>query len=1287
MFPTNRVRSLVAFAIAGAVLSGALLVSPASAQSPRRVADSVMSLLTRSSTAAELKLSDDQQKKIKDLAKNAALTSEESRSFLKRVGKARTTADRAKVREEIAEAKRNKAAKAEADALAVLTPEQKSQFETLRYRTAGTSALLFDEVLKKLDIKDDQKKQIEALQAERFAAFNKLSFRERGDKAAIEKLSAEWDGKALAVLTPEQQDNWKKLTGAKVDSTKSADSKTVKTEPKQTAPTPATLTRSIRKPVGPYVASFDASKTAGKKTITQRTTSYGQGPIESGEKRFLSFNFENAPWKIVLEFFAKKAGLTLNATQLPPDTFNYRDLDNLYTITEALDLMNGILLGNNFILIRNHKLLSVRNLSEPVPQSMVPDVDPQDLDKRGRNELMRVVFKIEANVDIKTTTTDVEALISPNFGKAVGVAAARRIIVTDIGKNLKRIRDTVEGISEKDDNIAFKAFECKHVSASDAAKILTEQLDAARSSRNVSSGASGASSSASSSDPRERFRQMFAGGRFGGGGPGGFSQFGSGGGRRGGRGNRGSTGGSSTSQQTTGNAAVRVTADLRTNNVLVLASARQIKLAEGIIKAIDVPVTGKSNVANDANRPYFKVYRVYNIDPTEATKTLSVLMPDNVINDQAISATLQMQQPSFRGRSRSSSTTVSKGGNIHTIGTAAEHVILERLIREMDGGGEQGVVAKTIKLNGLDGVTVGNVLVQMFQNDGTSAPSVNASGPLLFVRGTSAQITQIEEFVKGWEAQTKPRVQGDGRVRIISAPDAEAVLQLIQQLHSTKIRVVVPTKTSPVRERRIPSGRGRDAQPATGNGRTTDRKSRPLWNDFYRRTTRIPQISSDSLAMADPKEQPPSGGRGAFSTSSTEDDDATNGKTDKGENASANVNPPVRMTVLNGQIILTSDDKKALAEAQQLIENLIPLVPTQNRWTVFYLQAADASDAAMMLEQLFPSSSVSTASTANSGSMFGGITGGVTNFANTLGNMSGLNQLGVGGDTLKIIPEPRSNALFVSGPSSKVRDVEMMLKVLDETDLPGTIRDRVPRMIPVRYANVNDVANNIRQLYGDLMQPAGGNRNQLNPLAMLMNANQGRGSRGGRGGRGGGGASSGGRQQPAQLTLSVDERTGQIIVSCNDTLHSQIEDLVYRLDVAAASAQRTTRVIRLENAQPAVVTQALTAMYPNISVSVTSNRTGTSSSTSPNSANQFGNQPGSSDGSRAARALMFQQMMQQGGQGGNNGGGGRFGGGSPFGGGGGRFGGGGRGGGATFTPFGGGGGRRGGGGGGRRGGR
>lgn len=1269
MFTTHLLRSWVASAVAGAVLLG-IAAPPASAQTSRRGPYSVFSLLKKKETATALKLTDEQQKKIEECAKNEQLPMDQLRAFLKRIGEARSNDAKAKIREEIGDAKRKQVEKAETDALAVLTPEQKTQFTTLRYRTAGASALLFDEVATKLDIKDDQKKKIEGLQKERFAAWFKVPFGDRNKESVKEKFKSEWDGKVFAVLTPAQRDDWKKLTGDGADTKKTDGPKTAKKDvPTQPAPTP---TRTIRRAAGPYVASFDAPKGKAGSTTKRPATSYGKGPIDTGEKRFLSFNFENAPWKIVLEFFAKKAGLTLDVTKLPPDTFNYRDPDNLFTITEALDIMNGYLIGKNFILIRNNKLLSVRSLAEPIPQSMIPDVDAEVLAKRGNNELMRVTFKIKADVDIKTTTTDVEGLISPNpnFAKAIGFAAAQRIIVTDIGKNLKRVSELLSNLIEipKNDDLAFKAFECKHVSAVDAAKILTEQLDAARNKTNVSSGAGGtAASNSDSNDPRARFRAMFAG-RFGGGGTGGRGSRG---------GSRGTTGRGSTTRQTTGNAAVRVTADRRTNNVLVLATARQVKLAEGIIKAIDIEVSGNPNQISDANRPYFKVYRVYNIDPTEATRTLSVLMPENVINDQAIEGTLQQQQPSRFGRTRTTTTTVKKGGNIHTIGTAAEHEMLERLIREMDGGpgGTGGIVSKTIKLVGLDAVTVGNVVIQMHQNDGSTAPSVSGTGQLLFVRGTTAQVKEIEEFVKGWEAQTKPSF-GDqvGNTRIFNVPDPEALARLIKQLSGNKIRIVNPNRTSPVRDRRTPNGNLRN--PTDDNGRTTDGKDRSLWRNspYYRRTTRartrVPKISNDALAMATPDEQRRADGRGAFSTSSvaTKEEDANNGSE---PSAAANANAPVTMTYINGRIILTSDNKEELDKAQQLIEKLVPLIPTQNRWDVYYLKAADCSDAALMLEQLFPASSVSSATTANSGGVFGGLTSGVTQFTNTLGTMSGLNQLA--GDTLRIIPEPRSNALFISGPSSKVRDVENMLKVLDATDLPGTLRDRVPRVIAPRYADVDDVATNIRELFGDYLQPTGGNRgNQANALAMLMNASQGRSSRGGRGGGGRNGGRSGGgaRQQPAQLTLSVDHRTGQLLVACNDTLYQQIEQVVYDLDVSAALAQRTTRVVYLENAQPSAVTQALTAMYPNITVSVTSNRPGTSSSSTPGSSN---GQSGNNGADRAARALMFQQMMrgQQGG--GNNGGGGRFGGGR---------------GGATFTPFGGGGGGRfgGGGGGGRFGG-
>jgi hypothetical protein len=75
---------------------------------------------------------------------------------------------------------------------------------------------------------------------------------------------------------------------------------------------------------------------------------------------------------------------------------------------------------------------------------------------------------------------------------------------------------------------------------------------------------------------------------------------------------------------------------------------------------------------------------------------------------------------------------------------------------------------------------------------------------------------------------------------------------------------------------------------------------------------------------------------------------------------------------------------------------------------------------------------------------------------------------------LQVIPDTRSNALFVNGPAEMVRDIEEMLKVLDAAELPESLRDRVPRMIPVQYADVNEVAQIVRNVYADQMGDSGG---------------------------------------------------------------------------------------------------------------------------------------------------------------------------------------------------------------------
>src|SRR5690606_9190299 len=135
------------------------------------------------------------------------------------------------------------------------------------------------------------------------------------------------------------------------------------------------------------------------------------------------------------------------------------------------------------------------------------------------------------------------------------------------------------------------------------------------------------------------------------------------------------------------------------------------------------------------------------------------------------------------------------------------------------------------------------------------------------------------------------------------------------------------------------------------------------------------------------------------------------------------------------------------------------------QWTVFYLRAADATDAAQMLGRLFPSSSVTATASSSSGSFFGDFTGGISAMSRGLADATGLSDLGTGPQTLRILPEPRSNAIFVTGPPHQVQQVEDVLRILDASELPGNLRDRAPRYIMVEYGDAAEIAQIVKDVY------------------------------------------------------------------------------------------------------------------------------------------------------------------------------------------------------------------------------
>jgi type II secretory pathway component GspD/PulD (secretin) len=523
---------------------------------------------------------------------------------------------------------------------------------------------------------------------------------------------------------------------------------------------------------------------------------------------------------------------------------------------------------------------------------------------------------------------------------------------------------------------------------------------------------------------------------------------------------------------------------------------------------------------------------------------------------------------------------------------------VERLIRQLDGdGSNSGSAVTVIPLTTLDPYAAAGTIRSLFAGDGDDAPVIEADsyGRRLMVRGSADQVAQVKTLLAELGEDGTGRAGGNyssGPVRTIplGGRDPEELLPLLQRLWETSgdapLRVV-PASPGMIIERR-PLGRTNRtpaAAPATAD--TREAAERPAANFNV-----LDPVPAEDPVQADlPEKEVPAK---APSSIATEPEPGAGSPV-----PAADGKEPVAVTVQGGNLVVVSENDKALNRFEDLVQKLGQVIPARTKWTVFYLQTADATETAMLLEQLFPASSVSM--TATDSSFMGTLTGGLSSFGSSLMDATGLDSMGLDTQTLRIIPDIRSNSLFVTGPPDKVAEVEQVLDVLDATDLPDSLRDRLPRMIDVKYADVEQVAEIVREVYKDYLQPANAAALAGNPLAMLM-------------GGGGGGRSDRDRKDQPQgairLTVGVDTATSKLIVSADEALFRQIEELVHSLDDAQLQAKRTVSVVSLENADAALVQTTLGSLIPKVRTSSTAERR-SQSNNSGNSSNSSSTQSGS----------------------------------------------------------------------------
>lgn len=883
-----------------------------------------------------------------------------------------------------------------------------------------------------------------------------------------------------------------------------------------------------------------------------------------------SFNFRYAPWDQVLQDFAAGAGYTLDLNQVPPGTFSHIDTKE-YSAGKALDVLNGYLQRKGYALLLKDGFLVCVNVDKGIPPNLIPDVAVDAL-----LEVEQGIHKIGENeivrIEIPLEKLDV-GVMAQEVEQLLG-SLGTMTAFTQTGSLI--IADTGSNLRR------IKSYVDMSVSRRKGDLVfktyMLKNIDAEEAEFMLLS--------------QFGMRQGVAN-----------VSSGAGGDRRGSPTPPPAPASSGTQLQ--------VMSDVRTNSLFVTASPDQQTLVEEIIKAIDISeLPDGTKLTREGNTgPYLRVYRVAGRSD-QVAQSITAMMPGVVVNEDVTA------------------------GTVHIFATARQHQQVEEWVKSFsEGTGASGSVA-VIPLAKMDPLTAAATLRNLFVAEGANAPTVETDlyGNRIIVKGTALQVEQIKQVLTDLgEDGTGLKKKGEGgniRRYSLRGRDPEEFFKYLEQewqaSEKTSIRIVVPKKSGPIKGIKTPSDEvpaaEEEAAAEEKEDSTTQMRSRRSGlrkESGYLPVNRVVDEPAAVAAPAAPAQQRPLGTNPPAA-------DRRESTTPDG----------IQIVVDGDELLLLSRDEDALDRLEETMDFLQQSIPFRTKWTVFYLQAADATEAAALLEQFIPSSSVTnTSSTSSFGlsSMFSPLTESVS-------NMTGLSSLGANPQTLRIIPDPRSNSLFVTGPQALVEEAEGFLEVLDSNNIPESLRDMQPRRIEVEYAEIDDIATMVNETFKPYMEPAGGRQQQNNPLAQMF------------GGGGGNGKSN--EPQGVQMTVAVDRQTSSLIVSSSEALFTKVQEMVKQSDEAAKKSNRTIRVVQLKNSDASVIQQSLSSLFPRVTTSAT--RPSSSSTNSSNSGNNNNNQPSQP---QQPQTDPFQQMIQdrmrqrasESGRGGV----------SPFGGG-------------NFTPFGGG---------------
>ncbi len=807
---------------------------------------------------------------------------------------------------------------------------------------------------------------------------------------------------------------------------------------------------------------------AAKPDAPKSTPSTTQSPALASADGKVTFNFRYQPWPEVLDWFAQQAGLSLLMESPPPGTFNYTDTRS-YTSTEALDVLNGVLLTKGYTLVRHGKMLVVVNLEDGVPPNLVPDVPLAELDSRGEYELIRVVFPVW-NMTPEQAAAEVQPLLGPQ-GKVVILPQAREIQVTETGGRLRTIRSVVNAVEQPElGSAGMREFNLKYISFDAAMPTIRQMLGIPAEAFGTPDGSAQITKSATGE------KILFRG----------------------------------TAQQ-----AARLTEVLRLIDVREAArginGSPQLEVysvttadPDAVVKMLQTMLHNDPTVVLSADKDAGQVM-AFASPPQQATikatidqmqkdaKQVDVINLSNVDPQVAVLAINKLfgslggkdEQPDNKAPRVDADITTR---SLMVRGTASQvqqiRDLLHKLGETEDEGGTAAANKQHVRLLPLSGAAARSAITQIEQ----IWPTMRSNRIRIVTPASGIQSFRPSELPGNTSAPNPVAPAAS----VPTATPVDGSQDSTQQLWEPFLKERTAPASQAAPPAANPDGAKIQKKPAAEPDRAADAAHDSIFHfaaEGVANSTPMPETGKKTAPLAPQSNAPSTSRPGA---------------------------PVVVAPGPNGTLI-ASDDLEALDQLESLLSTVAGHNAASGReFAVFYLKYSKAGTIAEVLSAIFG---------GGGGGKDRGLIGDLA--SNALGDVGGglMGDLLLGGGggggggftsgAVDIVPDGRLNAIIVHAKPADLDTVEQLLKVLDQRSGPEDVEaDAPPRAIPVINTSAAEIAQVVQQVYQDRM--ASGAGGAISPQDMMKML------------RGGGGNNP--EQQVPKMSVAVDTRNNMLIV-------------------------------------------------------------------------------------------------------------------------------------------------------------